>query len=160
MQLEYLSNSECARAVSNLCHWVQHPWKLTGRDFWSTRNKGKPLYKEKCVLTKCCWAISEMANARECMQVISALVLGGPLPKVGSSVMSCVLLFMASLLWYWGDFWSSRNTKESHFLSNNVFWENAVGYLRDSKCENVQTLAIGFSTPENLLEGNFWNSRK
>ena len=24
--------------------------------------------------------------------------------------------------------------KESHFLSKNVFWENAVGYLRNSEC--------------------------
>ena len=37
-------------------------------------------------------------------------------------------------------------TKENHFLSKNVFWQNAVGYLRNSKCENVQTFAIGFST--------------
>ena len=35
-------------------------------------------------------------------QVISALVLGGPSAQVGSSAMCCVLLFMASLLWYWG----------------------------------------------------------
>ena len=25
-------------------------------------------------------------------------------------------------------------TKESHFLSKNMFWENAVGYLRNSEC--------------------------
>ena len=25
-------------------------------------------------------------------------------------------------------------TKESQFLSKNVFWENAVGYLRNSEC--------------------------
>ena len=24
--------------------------------------------------------------------------------------------------------------KESHFLSKDVFWENAVGYLRNSEC--------------------------
>ena len=24
--------------------------------------------------------------------------------------------------------------KESHFLSKNVFWENAVEYLRNSEC--------------------------
>ena len=24
--------------------------------------------------------------------------------------------------------------RESHFLSKNVFWENAVGYLRNSEC--------------------------
>ena len=40
---------------------------------------------------------------------------------------------------------------ESHFLSKNVFWENAVGYLRNGKCKSFQTFAIVFSTPENLL---------
>ena len=43
--------------------------------------------------------------------------------------------------------------KESHFLSRNVFWENAVGYLRNSECWSFQTFAIVFSTPENLLVG-------
>ena len=44
--------------------------------------------------------------------------------------------------------------KESHFLSKNVFWENAVGYLRNGECENFQTFAIVFSNPEHLLGGN------
>ena len=73
--------------LSNLCHCVQHPWKLTTRDFWSSRNKRKPLYKQ------------------------------------------------------------------------NVFWENAVGYLRNSECYTFQTFVIVFSTSENLLVGDFWSSR-
>ena len=40
--------------LSNLYHCVQHPWKLTSRDFWSSRNKMNPLSKQKCVLRKCC----------------------------------------------------------------------------------------------------------
>ena len=41
---------------------------------------------------------------------------------------------------------------ESHSLrKKNVFWENAVGYLRNSECQNFQPFAIVFSTPENLL---------
>ena len=43
--------------------------------------------------------------------------------------------------------------KEIHFLSKNVFWENVVGYLRNSDWESFQTFAIVFSTPENLLVG-------
>ena len=39
----------------------------------------------------------------------------------------------------------------SHFLSRNVFWENAVGYLRNGECYSFQTFAIVFSIPENLL---------
>ena len=49
--------------------------------------------------------------------------------------------------------------KESHFLSKNVFWENAVGYLRNGECKNFQTFAIVFSTPENLLVEHIWSSR-
>ena len=41
--------------------------------------------------------------------------------------------------------------KERHFLSKNVFWENALGYLRNGECQSFQTFAIVFSTPENLL---------
>ena len=44
-------------------------------------------------------------------------------------------------------------TKESNFLSRNVFWENAVGYLRNGECESFQTFAIVFSIPEKLLVG-------
>ena len=43
--------------------------------------------------------------------------------------------------------------KESHFLSKNVFWKNAVGYLRYSEYYSFQTFAIVCSTPENLLVG-------
>ena len=67
--------------LSNLCHCVQHPWKLTSRDFWSSRNK------------------------------------------------------------------------ESHFLSKNVFWRNAVGYLRNGECWELSNLCHCVQHPENLLVG-------
>ena len=40
--------------------------------------------------------------------------------------------------------------KENNFISWNMFWGNAAGYLRNGECKNFQTLAIVFSTPENL----------
>ena len=43
--------------------------------------------------------------------------------------------------------------KESHFLSKNVFWENAVGYLRNSEWYSLETCTIVFSSPDNLLVG-------
>ena len=46
--------------------------------------------------------------------------------------------------------------KESYFLNKNVFWENAVGYLRNGECYNFQTCVIVFSTPENLLVEISW----
>ena len=44
--------------------------------------------------------------------------------------------------------------KESHLLSKNVFWENAVGYLRNGESLSFKTCDIVVSTPENLLVGN------
>ena len=58
---------------SNLCHCVQHPWKLPSRDFWSSRNERKPLSKQKCDLRKCCgvsqkqWML-ELSNLCHCVQ--------------------------------------------------------------------------------------------
>ena len=76
---------------SNLCHCVQHPWKLTCRDFWSSRNKRKPLSKQKCILRKCCgvshkqWML-ELSNLCHCIQHPWKLTCG--------------------------DFWSSRNKRK------------------------------------------------
>ena len=50
--------------LPNLCHCVQHPWKLTSRDFWSSRNKRKLFSKQKCILEKMLWRISEMVYVR------------------------------------------------------------------------------------------------
>ena len=41
--------------------------------------------------------------------------------------------------------------KGSYFLSKHVFWENAVGYLRNGECKSFQTFTIVFSPRENLL---------
>ena len=59
--------------LSNLCHCVQHPWKLTSRDFWSSRNTRKPLSKQKCVLRKCSavsqkWWMLDLSNLCHCVQ--------------------------------------------------------------------------------------------
>ena len=59
--------------LSNLCHCVQHPWKLTSRDFWSSRNDREPLSKWRCVLRKCCglsqkWWMLELSNLCHCVQ--------------------------------------------------------------------------------------------
>ena len=68
-----LSQKQWMQELSNLCHCVQHPWKLTSRDFWSSRNKRKPLSKLKHVLRKCRgvsqkrWMI-ELSNLCQCLQ--------------------------------------------------------------------------------------------
>ena len=98
--------------LSNLCHCVQYLWKLTSRDSWSSRNERKPLSKQICVLRKCCrlsqkqWVI-ELSNLCYCVRSNPEIML------VDNSGVLAI--------------------KESHFLSKNMFWENAVWYLRN--CE-------------------------
>ena len=174
--------------LSNLCHCVQHPWKLTSRDFWSSRNDRKPLSKLKHVLRKCSGVWNEMlelSNLCHCVQHpwkltsrdfwssiyklkhVNArafeIVFSTPeILLVGiSGVLGTKESHFLSKTWIekmqWNlrpqwmlelsnlchcvqhpwklssrDFWSSRMT-ESHFLSKNVFWENAVGYLRNGE---------------------------
>ena len=64
--------------ISNLCHCVQHPWKLKSFQTF-------------------------------------AIVFSTP---------EKVLVGIREAL----------GMKESHFLSKNVFWENAVGYVRNGEC--------------------------
>ena len=78
------------------------------------------------------WGISEMMNARAFK----------PFP-----------LCSAPLKTYWYRFSERLGTTEGHFLTKNVFWETAVGYLRNSECYSFKTFAIVFITPENLLVG-------
>ena len=113
--------------LSNLCHCVQHPWKLTSRDFQSSRNESKPLSQQKCVLRKCCgvsqkWWMLELSNI-------------------------CKWVQHPWKLTNW-DHWSSRNERKP--LSK---LKNAVEYLRNGECQSFQTFAIVFSIPENLLVG-------
>ena len=116
---------------SNLCHCVQHFWKLTSRDYWSSRNERKPLSKLKHVLRKCCevshkcWML-ELSKLCHCVQHPG---------KLTSS-----------------DYWSSRNERKP-LSKQNVFWGNVVGYIRNGEGLSFQTLAVVFSTPENWLVG-------
>ena len=58
------------------------------------------------------WGISEMVNARALK----------PVPIVFSSPENILVGISGAL-----------GMKESHFLSKNVFWETAVGYLRNGE---------------------------
>ena len=74
----------------------------------ASRNESKPLSKQKCVFEKILWGISETVNARAFK----------PLSIVFSTPENLLIGITGAL-----------GTKVSHFLSKNVFWENAVGYL-------------------------------
>ena len=59
-----VSQKQWMLELSNLCYCVQHPWKLTSRDFWSSRNKNKATSPSKMCFEKMLWGISETVNAR------------------------------------------------------------------------------------------------
>ena len=117
--------------LSNLCHCVQHPWKLISSNFWSSRNERKPLSQQKCVLRKCCgvsqkcW-MPELWNPCHCVQY--------PWKLTGR------------------DFWSSRNERKPLSQQKCVL-RKCCGYLRNGECYSFQTFSIVFSTPKNLLIG-------
>ena len=124
----YLRNSECY-SFETCAIVFQHPLKLTSRDFWSSRNERKSLSKLKHVFQKCSsvsqklWML-ELSNLCHCVQHPENL-----------------LIKISWALW----------TMESHFPRKNMFWENAVEYLRNGESYSFQTCAILFSIPENLL---------
>ena len=108
----WVSQKQWMLELSNLCHCVQHSWKVTSRDFCSSRNKSKPLSKLKHGLRKCCWV------SQKC------IMLEFQTFAIVFSIPEKLLVGISGAL----------GTKESHFLSKNVFWENAVGYLRNGEC--------------------------
>ena len=148
--------------LSNLCHCVQHPWKLTSRHYWSSRHERQPLCQQKYILRKCCGV-----SQKQCMLELSNLChcVQHPWKVIGRNFMSywherkpvcqqkCVLRKFCGVCQKWwmlelsnlchfvqhpckvssGDFWRSMN-KRSHSGSKNVFWENSVGYVRNGEC--------------------------
>ena len=108
-----VSQKQRVLELLNLCHCVLHPWKLTNRDFWCSRNKRKPLSQLIHVLRKCCGVSQKHCHCYS-FQTFAIVFCTTENLLVGIS--------------------GALGTKESHFLSKNVFWKNAVGYLRNSEC--------------------------
>ena len=124
--------------LANLCHCVQYPWKLTSRDLWSSRNERKPLCQQKCVLRKCCgvsqkWWMLELANLCHCVQYPWKLTSR--------------------------DFSGALGMKESHFVSKNVFWENAVRVSQKWWMLELANLCHCVQYPWKLTTRDFWSSR-
>ena len=124
--------------LSNLCHCVQHHWKLTSRDFWSSRNKRKPFYKQKSVLRKCCgvsqkqWML-ELSNLCHCVQ--------HPLNLTSR------------------DFWSPRNMKESHFYKLTYVLRKCCGISQKQWMLELSNLCHCVQHHWKLTSRDFWSSR-
>ena len=76
-----VSQKQWMLELSNLCHCVQHPWKLTKRDFCSSRNESKQVLKQKCVLRKCCgvsqkWWVLELSILGIVFSTLENLLVG------------------------------------------------------------------------------------
>ena len=67
------------------------------------------------------WGISEMVSARAFKPLPLCSAKGRFIFQVVCSGMQVISVLVLGM-------------KESHFLSKNVFWENAVGYLRNGEC--------------------------
>ena len=133
-----ISDMVNARAFKPLPLCSASPWNLTSRDFWSSRNEGKPLSQQKCVLRKCCWVSLKQMDARAFK----------PLPLWFSSPENLQVKISGAL-----------GMKESHYLSKNVFWENAVGYLRYGECLELSNLCHCVQHRWKLTSKDFWSSR-
>ena len=123
--------------LSNLCHCVQHPWKLTSRDFWSSRNERMPLSKQKCDLRKCCgvsqkWWILELSNLCHCVQHPWKLTSR--------------------------DFWSSRNERKPLSKQKCVL-RKCCGVSQKWWMLELSNLCHCVQHPWKLTSRDFWSSK-
>ena len=147
--------------LSNFCHCVQHPWKLTGRDFWSSRNERKPLSKLQHVLRKCSrvsqkWWVLELSNVCHCDSTPENLLVeisGAPGTKESHLLSkTCFQNMQWSMSEWWvlelsnlchcvqhpwkctgRDFWSSRNERKPLSKLQHVL-RKCCGTLRNGEC--------------------------
>ena len=153
-----ISETVNARASKPMCHCVQHPFKLTCRDYWSSRNERNPLLQQNVFWRKCCgvsqkqWML-ELSNLCHCVHHPENLLVeitGAPgtieihflswqhvLRKCCGVSQKQWMLELSNLChcvqhpWKLNsrDYWSSRKEwQESTFTAKCVFGKNAVGY--------------------------------
>ena len=143
--------------ISNICHCVQHPWKLTSKDFWSSRNERKALSQQKCVL-RSNWSlgvhilrdIAEIGWASQNWMNIFSFI-SSETQEMGTETFRTVTIVFSTPENLLVGNSGAQGMKKSHFLSKNVLWEMLWEYLRNDECQSFQTFAIVFSTPDNLL---------
>ena len=124
--------------LSNLCNCVQHPWKHTSRDFWSSRNPIKPLSKQTYVLRKCCGV-----SHKQCMLELSNLCNCVQHPwKLTSR-----------------DFWSSRNTRKPLSKLKHVLLRKCIGVSHKQCMLELSNLCNCVQHPWKLTSRDFWSSR-
>ena len=168
--------------LSNLCHCVQHPWKLTSRDFWSSRNESKPLSKQRYVLRKYCgvsqkWLMLKLSNLCLCVhhpwKLTSRDFWSSRNESKPLSKQKCVLRKCCGVSQKWWmlelsnlchcvqhpwkltsrDFWSSRNESKPLSKQKICFEKILWGISEMVNARAFKPLPFVFSTPENWLVG-------
>ena len=123
--------------LSRLWNCLQHPWKLTNSNYWRSRNTRRPLSKLKQIFKNCsgvsqkCWML-ELSN----------------FPIVFSTPDNLLVGITRAL-----------GTKESHFLSKNMFWGSVVGYIRNGKCYKHSNLCHCVQHPWQHTNRDYWSSK-
>ena len=133
-----VSQKQWMLELSNLCHCVQHPWKLTSSNYWSSRNERKPLSQLKHVFRK-----SSGVSQKQWMLEVSNLCHCVQHPwKLTSR-----------------EFWSSRNESKLLPKKKNVFWENVCGVSQKQWMLELSNLCHCVQHPWKLTSSNYWSSR-
>ena len=137
-----------AKALQTLAIVFSTPQNLLVSNFWSSRNKSKPLSQLKHVFSENAVAylrnaaVLELANLCHCVMHPSKLTnkdfwssrdTRNPFLKQKSFLRTFAIVFSMPENWLVA-ISGALGTNVSHFLSRNVFWENAVGYLRNGEC--------------------------
>ena len=125
--------------VSNLCHCVQHPCKVSGRNFRSSRNKRKPLFQQKMCFEKMLWGMSEMVNAR----AFKPVLLCSALPE------NLLVSFTGAL----------RNDKKATFSAKTCVLRKSCGVWQKWWMLELANLCHCVQYPWKLTHRDYWSSK-
>ena len=126
--------------LSNLCYCVQHPWKLTSRDFWSSRNERKALSQQKCVL-RSNWSlgvhilrdIAEIGWASQNWMNMFSFI-SSETPEMGTETFGTVTIVFSTPENLLVEFSGVLGMKERTFLAKMCFEKMLWEYIRNGEC--------------------------
>ena len=124
--------------LSNLCHCVQHSWKVTSRDFWSSRNVRKPLSKQNVF-----WENAVGYLKKQWMLKLSNLCHCVQHPWKSTS----------------RDFWSSRNEKKTLSKQKCVLRKCCGVSQKNQWMLKLSNLCHCVQHPWKVTSKDFWSSR-
>ena len=134
-----VSQKQCMLELSNLCYCVQHPWTLTNRDFWSSRDMierhflSKNVFWENAAGVSQKWWILDLSDLCHCVQHPWTLTSR--------------------------DYWSSWNKRKPLSKLKHVF-RKCSGVSQKWWILELSNLCHCVQHPWQLTSRNFWSSRK